>query len=557
MASSTMYNVVLFQYDASGLRVSQLPNVVSYRMRRGVFAVRVSSKRTIDENEASGGAGNPFSSRTHCDPKSPLPKAVVQETLLSPANFVYWRNYQCYYFTLTYSAKFLGIAYDTKSWGFHFAGEEPVSSLGFDPFLSSSELKGSDADILSDNSGESEDIKEEGISEGYRTDDEIEWESEEIEAISSLFKGRIPQKPGKLGRKRPSPLSLPHKNRPLGLPSRKNIPKPISRQCILKQVYKNPSFLIQLAKQIKDIPEEEDVSSVLNRYARFLRKGSLSMTVRELGHLGLPERALQVFSWAQQQPHMFPDDRILASTVEVLARAHELKVLNLDKFIRLASKSVYEAMVRGFIKGGNLKLACKLLHSAKEGKRILDASVYSKLILELAKNPDKSILVLNLLEELAEREHLNLSPQDCTAVMKSCVRLEKYEIVEVLYDWFRKSGSYPSIVMYTTLIHSRFSEKKYREAMAIIWEMEASSYLLDLPAYRVAIKLFVALNDLPRTVRYFSKLKEAGFSPTFDIYRNVFQIYASYGRQAKCRDICREAGMAGFHLEENIMSNSK
>ncbi|GAA0149697.1 hypothetical protein LIER_08810 [Lithospermum erythrorhizon] len=546
MASSTMYNVVLFQYDASGLRVSQLPNVVSYRMRRGVFAVRVSSKRTIDENEASGGAGNvpeslpapaklaspavtrlvapiPFSSRTHCDPKSPLPKAVVQETLLSPANF----------------------------------GEEPVSSLGFDPFLSSSELKGSDADILSDNSGESEDIKEEGISEGYRSDDEIEWESEEIEAISSLFKGRIPQKPGKLGRKRPSPLSLPHKNRPLGLPSRKNIPKPISRQCILKQVYKNPSFLIQLAKQIKDIPEEEDVSSVLNRYARFLRKGSLSMTVRELGHLGLPERALQVFSWAQQQPHMFPDDRILASTVEVLARAHELKVLNLDKFIRLASKSVYEAMVRGFIKGGNLKLACKLLHSAKEGKRILDASVYSKLILELAKNPDKSILVLNLLEELAEREHLNLSPQDCTAVMKSCVRLEKYEIVEVLYDWFRKSGSYPSIVMYTTLIHSRFSEKKYREAMAIIWEMEASSYLLDLPAYRVAIKLFVALNDLPRTVRYFSKLKEAGFSPTFDIYRNVFQIYASYGRQAKCRDICREAGMAGFHLEENIMRNSK
>lgn len=493
------------------------PNFFIYPTRkRGLFTVTTSSSSSKDEASAP----LPFRSRICCDQKSQAPKAVSPETNISPANNVY--------------------------------GKEPVGNLAFDPFLNTSVLDGRDVDIVLSNSGENEEEKEENPVETYGTDDEVEWEPEEIEAISSLFKGRIPQKPGKLGRKRPSPLPLPYKNKPMGLPTPKNIPKPISRQCKLKQVYKNPSFLIGLAKQIKDIPEEEHVSSVLNRYAQFLRKGSLSMTVRELGHLGLPEKALQVFCWAQQEPHLFPDDRILASTVEVLASAHELKVLDLNKFIRLASKSVYEAMVKGFIKGGNLKLAWKLLYSANEGKRILDASVYAKLILALGKNPDKSILVLNLLEELAERVHLNLTQQDCTAVMKVCVRIEKFEIVEVLYDWFRKSGGYPSIVMYTTMIHSLFSETKYREAMAIVWEMEASSYLLDLPAYRVAIKLFVALNDLPRTVRYFSKLKEAGFSPTFDIYRNVFQIYASYGRLAKCLEVCREAEMAGFHLEEDM-----
>lgn len=56
------------------------------------------------------------------------------------------------------------------------------------------------------------------------SDDETEaedghdvWEADEIEAISSLFQGRIHQKPGKLNRERPLPLPLPHKIRPLKL----------------------------------------------------------------------------------------------------------------------------------------------------------------------------------------------------------------------------------------------------------------------------------------------------------------------------------------------------
>lgn len=385
-------------------------------------------------------------------------------------------------------------------------------------------------------------------------DGNLVWESDEIEAITSLFQGRVPQKPGKLNRERPLPLPLPHKIRPLGLPTPKKLIRThfarSTRQPVSNHIYKNPAFLISLAKEIKNLPDEENVSTVLNQWARFLRKGSLSLTVRELGHMGLPRRALHVFSWVQSQPHLFPDDRTLASTVEVLARAHELKMpFDLDHFASLTSRSVYEAMVKGSIKGGNLKLASKLLSIATESKRTLDVSVYVKLILQLGKNPDKRMLVLPLLDELGERDDLGLTAVDCTAMMKACTKLGKFEIVESLYEWFKRGGGVPSVVMYTTMIHSRYLGNRYRDAMAIVWEMESWNCLLDLPAYRVLIKLFVAMNDLSRTARYFSRLKESGFAPTYDIYREVVGVYKASGRLAKCKEICREAQMAGFNME--------
>ncbi|XP_023904475.1 pentatricopeptide repeat-containing protein At2g01860 [Quercus suber] len=392
-------------------------------------------------------------------------------------------------------------------------------------------------------------------------EDGIVWDSDEIEAISSLFQGRIPQKPGKLNRERPLPLPLPHKLRPVGLPTPKNNVKLVSpmavssRVSLSNKVYKNPGVLIGIAREIRSLSSEADVSVILNKWARFLRKGSLSLTIRELGHMGLPERALQTFCWAQKQPQLFPDDRVLASTVEVLARDHELKMpFNLEKFTSLASRGVIEAMVRGFIRGGSLRLARKVLLVAKDGKRMLDSGVYAKLILELGKHPDKQMLVVALLDELGEREDFSLSQQDCTAIMKVCIRLRKFEIVESLFNWFKQSGRDPSVVMYTTLIHSRYSENKYREALAVVWEMEASNCLIDLPAYRVVIRLFVALNDLSRAVRYFSKLKEAGFSPTYDIYRDMIKIYMISGRLAKCKEVCKEAELAGFRLDRETTS---
>ncbi|KAF8377450.1 hypothetical protein HHK36_030827 [Tetracentron sinense] len=399
------------------------------------------------------------------------------------------------------------------------------------------------------------------LDDGDVKEEDLVWSPDEIEAISSLFQGRIPQKPGNLYRKRPLPLPLPYKIRPLGLPTSKEHVRrasPVvasSRSSLSTRVYKNPDFLIDLAREIKSLPLEKDVSAILNRWARFLRKGSLSLTIRELGHMGLPDRALQTFCWAQKQPQLYPDDRILASTVEILARTRGLKMpFDFEKLTSSANRSVIEATVRGFIRGGSLNLARKLLLVAKDKKRTLDPSLHAKLILELGKNPDKYELVLALLGELGEREDLKLNQQDCTSVMKVCIRLGKFDIVESLFNWFKESGHDPGVVMYTTMIHSRYCEKKYREALALLWEMEGANSLLDLPAYGVVIKLCVALNDLSRAVRYFSRLNEAGFTPTYDIYRDLIKIYAGSGRLAKCKDVCKEVEMAGFKLDKQTSS---
>ncbi|XP_052207701.1 pentatricopeptide repeat-containing protein At2g01860 [Diospyros lotus] len=409
--------------------------------------------------------------------------------------------------------------------------------------------------------GNEEDRKKE-LGDEKECGDNIVWENDEIEAISSLFRGRIPQKLGMPKRERPLPLPFPHKIRPSGFPSPKRNARTVSstvmpsRQSLSKRVYKNPNFLVALAKEIRSLHAEKDVSAVLSKWSGFLRKGSLSLTIRELGHMGLPKRALQTFCWAQKQPHLFPDDRILASTVEVLARTHELKMpFNMHKFTRLASRNVIVAMLRGFIKGGSLELAWKLFLAAKDSRRMLDSSIYAKLILEFGKNPDKQMLVLSLLEELEERDDLDLSLQDCTAIMKVCIRLGRFEIVESLFNWFTQLGHEPTVVMYTTLIHSRFTEKKYKEAFAVVWEMEGSNCLFDFPAYCVVIKLCVALHDLSRAVRYFSKLKEAGFSPTYGIYRDLFTIYMAFGRLAKCKAVCKEAEIAGFVLDKQMRSH--
>ncbi|KAM3344128.1 hypothetical protein P3S68_026220 [Capsicum galapagoense] len=106
----------------------------------------------------------------------------------------------------------------------------------------------------------------------------------------------------------------------------------------------------------------------------------MSFTIRGLGYLELPERALETFCWVKKHPNLFPDDHILISTIKVLVGPNELKVLfGLDKFTVLASRNVSEAILRGYIKGGSLKVALKLLSMAMEYNRVLDTGVYAKL----------------------------------------------------------------------------------------------------------------------------------------------------------------------------------
>lgn len=280
------------------------------------------------------------------------------------------------------------------------------------------------------------------------------------------------------------------------------------------------------------------------------------MTIRELGHMGLPKRALETLCWVQnQRPALFPDDRTLSSTVEILARNGELKIESeLEKFINSASRPVVESMARGFINAGDFRRARQLLLLARDGKRTLDPSLHAKLIHEAGRTPNGYKLARALLDELGERESLDLNPLDTNSVMKVCVKLGRFETVQNLFNWFKESGGNPSIVMYTTAIHSSYCSKKYADGLALVWEMEGLDCLLDLPAFRVVIRLCVALDDLERAVRYFSRLKEAGFIPTYDVYKDMIKVYARFGRLAKCRKICREVETAGLKLDQEVLN---
>ncbi|CAL4915437.1 unnamed protein product [Urochloa decumbens] len=393
------------------------------------------------------------------------------------------------------------------------------------------------------------------------------WSKEEIDAISALFNRPMRQKPLKPpnpARQRALPLPLPHKTKLPVAPAPKQHIRLAARAALSSrtsfsdQVRKNPEFLLGIAREIATLPPEHGVSTVLDRWVRFLRKGSLSLTIRELGHMGLPERALQTLCWAQRQKvvPLFPDDRVLASTIEVLARFGQLKVESaLEQCVPTASRAVLEAMVSGFIRAGKVDIARKLLELARINNRTLHPSIYVKLMLEATRMPEGYGLASALIDELGEMSDLELRPQDCTAVMKVCIKLRRYTAVESLFSWFRESGGSPTVVIYTTVIHSRCRDGMHREALSLVWEMEQAGCLLDLPAYRVIVKLCVALREPERALRYLLRMKEAGFVPTSDMYNGLIEGYVADGRLAKCRQLIREAESAGLKLDRRLLSH--
>ncbi|KAJ4781456.1 Pentatricopeptide repeat-containing protein [Rhynchospora pubera] len=396
-----------------------------------------------------------------------------------------------------------------------------------------------------------------------------DWSQDELDAISALFERPLPpQNYTKQRKERALPLPQPHKVLSIDqTPTPKRHIRSVSkavlapRSSFTDQVRKNPEVLIAIAREIQALDSQSDVSEVLDRWAPFLRKGSLSMTIRELGHMGLSDRVLQTLCWVQKRrqgsksgPALVPDDRIFASAVEVLARFNELKIESeLDKWILTATRPILESMAKGFIKAGELNLARKVMLLAKDKNRKLDPSVHAKLILAAGHTSNTYKLAKALIQELGERDDFDLSPQDCTAIMKVCIKLGMFETVEHLFQWYKeRSTESPTIVMYTTVIHSRYCDSRYREAMALVWELESQNYLLDLPAYRVVIRLCVALNDLERAMRYFTRLKEAGFNPSYDMYRYLIRSHALSGRYWMCKQLKKELELGGMRLDKEL-----
>ncbi|KAF3789105.1 hypothetical protein EJ110_NYTH19624 [Nymphaea thermarum] len=278
---------------------------------------------------------------------------------------------------------------------------------------------------------------------GPSTSVEDEDDSCSEEALSLPFQGRVPQKPGKLGKDRSLPLPVLYKIRSLGLPTPKDhITSYTSslassrtsirsnfigclqrnyRSSIRKRVYRNAIFLIELAWEIRNLPPEK----------------------KKIWAYGIA----------------------VESTRNIL-----------------------------------LGQARKLLLIVKVAGRTLDPSIHAKLIADMAKNPEKQELASVLIEKFGNREEFKLKQQDCTTQMK-----EDFEAAESLFTWFKNSG----------------------QSQVLLYHTE----LLDI----------------------FLDLKEAGFCPTYDIYRDIIKIYVLNGSVVMCREVSKEAELEGFKLNGRVV----
>ena len=121
--------------------------------------------------------------------------------------------------------------------------------------------------------------------------------------------------------------------------------------------------------------------------------------------------------------------------------------------------------------------------AARDSSSELDDGIYSKLSAKANQSIRGNKLTVQLLDELRMRDKLELEIQNCTTIMKGCIMLEMHVAVESLFHWWKESGHRPNVVMYTTIMHNRYCSGNFREALALVWEIEESNCLLDLSAY--------------------------------------------------------------------------
>ena len=104
------------------------------------------------------------------------------------------------------------------------------------------------------------------------------------------------------------------------------------------------------------------------------------------------------------------------------------------------NRDSFEAIARGFIKADQCKQARDVLLVSRDSSCELNDGIYAKLFPKASKSIRGHKFVAQLLDELGMQDKLELEIQDCTAVMKGCIRLEMHEAVESLFYWWKESA---------------------------------------------------------------------------------------------------------------------
>lgn len=377
--------------------------------------------------------------------------------------------------------------------------------------------------------------EEEGGASGWTSEQEEEgasgWTSEQLDIVSALLQRR----PRQFSANRPAPPAprCPSTHRSLGLPPVRYVRTHIIS---LPRPAKDKLFLTRLAAQISELPHGHHASHILHSCQHVLIRGSLSATIRELGHLGLPLRALETFEWQQQCTHLWPDERTLCASIQVLAEAQmEDKAWELLRTHAPTTPLAFQALTHGLTVAGLLHSALLAKKEAEKCGCFLSQGEYAELVL-LASRQNRMEDVRMLVQELGTFPELQLSLEHCTSIMAACRKACMYDAVLGLFQWWKHAGFLPNVVMYEIVITSLSSLGKHRDALAIYWDMEKNGCAPNLVAYTALFEVCTQLGDTSRALKLYSKMRDSNIAPTRPIYTNLIKLCCRDGRLGKARE---------------------
>lgn len=368
------------------------------------------------------------------------------------------------------------------------------------------------------------------------------WTAEHLDIVSTLL--QRPPRPFS-AHKAPRPPRVPSKRRHVAVPTpRLRFPIPTSR------LGKDKHFLTRLSAQISDLPPHAHVSDILHRVQHLLTRGSLSATIRDLGHLGLPLRAHEILEWQKQCSHLWPDERTLCAAIEVLAEAGmEERAWDLLHTHAPLSSLAFAALARGLAAAGLFNRAMLVKGKAESSRLVLGQGVYAELIL-LASRLNKLKEMTELIHELGSFPDLQLGLEHYTSVMAACRKAQMYDAVLDLFQWWKQAGFFPNVVMYQIVMTSLSDLGKHRDALAIYWEMEKGGCDLHLPTYIALFEVCAQLGDASRALRLFTKMRESNITPTHNIYTNLIKVCCWDGRFGKAREFMEAMRKEGLPVED-------
>eukprot|EP00250_Pteridium_aquilinum_P026798 c33606_g1_i1 orf=87-1400(+) len=368
------------------------------------------------------------------------------------------------------------------------------------------------------------------------------WTSEQLDIVAALL--QTPPRPFSANRPAPPAPRHPSKHRSVGIPVRHARTR-ISQT----RPAKDKRFLTRLATQISELPHGHHVSDILHAYQHVLIRGSLSATIRELGHLGQPLRALETFEWQQSCTHLCSDERTLCASIEVLAKAHmEEKAWDLLQEYAPASPLAFQALAHGLMQAGLLHRALLVKKSAENCGVLISQGMYAELIL-LASHLNKMKEVRTLVQELGAFPELQLTLEHCTSVMAACRKAQMYDAVLGLFYWWKHAGFLPNVVMYEIVITSLSSVGKHRDALAMYWEMEKNDCAPNLLAYTALFEVCVQLGDSLRALRLYARMRDSDIAPTYAVYKNLIKVCCSDGRLGKAKEFMGAMKKEGLWVE--------